>query len=130
LYIQQPLPEISDAQWLYQWDGEQALDIPELHGQLMLQPVHGSGIRQSLVEDGLTIRPRSGGERFRPAGDKHRRALKTIFQNHHIPPWERARLPLIFHGDSLLAVADIEISHLAAATDHEAGYRVIWQSVR
>lgn len=128
LYIQQPLPPVPASDWRYEWNGMHALDIPEIHGRLILQPRHGSGIRQSLVKAGLTVKPRRGGECCQPSGDAHRRDLKTIFQNHHIPPWERARMPLIYHGDELLAVADIVISQGASATAKEPGYEVVWQS--
>ena len=128
LYIRQPLPPVSAGDWQYEWSGMHALEIPEIHGRLILQPRHGSGIRQSLVKAGLTVKPRSGGESCQPAGDAHRRDLKTIFQNHHIPPWERARMPLIYHGDELLAVADIIICRDASVTGKEPGYEVVWQS--
>ncbi len=48
----------------------------------------------------------TGGERLRPAGDRHHRSLKALCQRAAIPPWERRRLPLVWHGEQLLAVAD------------------------
>lgn len=129
LYVQSPLPDIAGNEWQYHWDGLDSIEIPELHGRLKLRPSQGSGIRQSLVTNGLTVKPRSGGERCQPAGDNHHRELKVIFQNLHIPPWERERLPLIFQGDELLAIADLVISNQASVTSDETGYEVLWQRI-
>ena len=52
------------------------------------------------------MRWRRGGERLRPRGGGPSRALKTLLQEAEVPPAERARLPLIFAGARLLAVAD------------------------
>ncbi len=128
LYVMRPLRETMANDWQYQWDGMQVLEIPEIHGRLALKPSRGSGIRKSLVIAGLMVRPRTGGERCQPEGDDHRRELKAIFQNNQVPPWERARLPLIFHDEQLLAVADIVICQQASAAHGEEGYLVTWQS--
>jgi tRNA(Ile)-lysidine synthase len=54
--------------------------------------------------------------------------LKTIFQDHHVPPWEREKLPLIYSNDTLIAIGDIVVCDQAAVTGDSAGFRVIWQS--
>ena len=128
LYVLRPLPELTGKNWQYHWDGMQTLEIPEMHGCLALKPNHGAGIRKSLVTQGLVVRPRTGGERCQPEDDNHHRELKAIFQNYQVPPWERERLPLIFHDDELLAVADIVVCQQASAAHDEEGYLVTWQS--
>jgi tRNA(Ile)-lysidine synthase len=55
----------------------------------------------------LTLRARRGGERLRPAAGAARRTLKGLLQEARVPLQERARLPLIFCGDTLVAVADL-----------------------
>ncbi len=55
----------------------------------------------------LLVRYRRGGEHIRHRG--HLRELRTLLQSAAIPPWERERLPLVFAGDQLLAVAGIDI---------------------
>ena len=129
LYIQSPLPRIEHADWQYQWDGDGELHIPEYQGRLSLEACIGDGIQQNLVEDGLLVRPRSGGERCQPAGDSYRRELKVIFQQRGIPPWERERMPLIYQGDELLAIADLIVCESALAREHEPGYLVQWKSI-
>jgi len=128
LYIHSPLPRVSETQWHYEWDGKGILSIPELGGNLMLEACTAQGINHQFIEKGLIIRPRTGSERCQPAGDRHRRDLKTIYHNHDVPPWERERLPLIYAGDSLLAIADIVVCQQAEAAENEVGYRIIWQT--
>lgn len=130
LYIHSPLPPLIETPWRYEWDGKGELEVPELHGNLKLEPCDAHGISQQILEKGLTIKPRSGSERCQPAGDGHRRDLKTIYQKNEIPPWERERLPLIFAGDSLIAIADIVVCKQAQAAQDEIGYKVIWQKNR
>lgn len=50
---------------------------------------------------------RRGGERFRPRPEGPTRPLKKWLQEQQVPPWERDRLPLVFRGNELVAVADL-----------------------
>jgi tRNA(Ile)-lysidine synthase len=52
----------------------------------------------------LTIRWRRGSERLAPLGGAHHRELRLLFQELGVPPWQRARMPLIHAGDRLLLV--------------------------
>jgi tRNA(Ile)-lysidine synthase len=54
----------------------------------------------------LSIRLRCGGERLRPVRGGARRTLKSLLQEARVPLAERARLPLIYAGEQLVAVAD------------------------
>jgi tRNA(Ile)-lysidine synthase len=129
LYILASSPLIVDSQWQYDWDGKGLLEIPELYGNIRLEETQGSGISSEAIQQGLTIKPRSGGERCKPAGDSHTRSLKTIYQDHHVPPWEREKLPLIFSNDTLIAIADIVVCDQAAVSGDSAGFKIIWQSI-
>ncbi|WP_083930808.1 tRNA lysidine(34) synthetase TilS [Solimonas variicoloris] len=53
----------------------------------------------------LQLRFARGGERLRPAGDAHTRTLKQLCQAAGLPPWVRERMPLLYEGDELIAVA-------------------------
>lgn len=129
LYLLATLPPLSETHWCYEWDGTNTLEIPELHGRMSLEPAQGEGFRRQYAEQGLLIKPRVGGERCKPAGDDHRRELKTIYQDHSIPPWQRQRLPLVYADDSLIAIADIVVSDDASVATDEIGYKVIWQTI-
>jgi tRNA(Ile)-lysidine synthase len=54
----------------------------------------------------LAVRPRRGGERLRPVRGGARRALKSLLQEARVPLEERARMPLVYAGRRLVAVAD------------------------
>ncbi len=85
------------------WKGEARLALPALGGELRFRRVRGAGIDAARLGDGgLTVRLRSGGERLQPDARRPRRTLKNLFQEAGMPPWERARLPLIYCGRELI----------------------------
>lgn len=71
----------------------------------------------------LTVRYRRGTERFKPAGRGVSKRLKTLFQEHRIPPWQRDVWPLLFDGDLLAAVPDIGVAEKCAV---QAGWWPEW----
>ncbi|MHA7815544.1 MAG: tRNA lysidine(34) synthetase TilS [Pseudohaliea sp.] len=48
---------------------------------------------------------RRGGERLQLAGEPHRRRLKALLQDAAVPPWWRARLPLLIASDGRVLAA-------------------------
>ena len=92
------------------------LNLPGI-GQLRLQQRVGDGLRFTALADlSLTVQFRTGSERFRPAGRRHSQELKKLLQDAQIPPWQRDRLPLLYHQHELLAVVGLGI-----AAEHRAG---------
>jgi tRNA(Ile)-lysidine synthase len=67
-----------------------------------------------------------GGESFKPAGSVHRRDLRKWLQEHGVLPWMRQRLPLIYAGDRLVAVADLAVTADFAALPGEPAWRIEW----
>ncbi len=59
----------------------------------------------SLHWPALEVYQRAGGEQIK-LDDGHHHRLKKLYQQAGIPPWERDRLPLIYHRKKLIAVAD------------------------
>lgn len=98
LYAMAPLPALP-AGWSAEWDGVRPLPLPD-----------GRVLRLAAVSAPtvFSVRYRQGGERFRPAGQPHSRELRTLFQEHALPPWQRDRLPLVWRGQELVAVAGVE----------------------
>ncbi len=85
------------------WSGEPRLALPELGGELRFRRRRGAGIDPARLPAGeMTVRLRAGGERLQPDPRRPRRALKKLFQEAGIPPWERERLPLLFCGSNLV----------------------------
>lgn len=93
LYAMTPLSSLSPG-WEQCWDGLQPLPLPD-----------GRVLRMESAPELLRVSYRRGGERLRPAGQLQSRELKTLFQENAVPPWERERLPLLWRGDELVAVA-------------------------
>jgi len=94
-------------------------------GRLQLQRGAPAGLSESLVDAGLQLKFRAGGERFQPAGHTHTRTLKNLLQEEGIVPWMRDRLPLVYAGDRLVAVADL---WLAADAVSSPGVAVLWDN--
>ncbi|MGI9258726.1 MAG: tRNA lysidine(34) synthetase TilS [Gammaproteobacteria bacterium] len=79
-------------------------------GCIELHRTSGEGLPDAWVQQGLAVRFRAGGERFKPLHDAHSRSLKKWLQVEGIVPWMRSRIPLLYRGSSLVAVGDLVIS--------------------
>ena len=75
-------------------------------GTLSLQPRPSRPAGPRRAPRTLTIRPRRGGERLRPAAGARTKTLKSLLQDAHVPLNDRANLPLIFADERLIAVSD------------------------
>ncbi|MBV8911035.1 MAG: tRNA lysidine(34) synthetase TilS, partial [Gammaproteobacteria bacterium] len=79
----------------------------------------------------LTVRPRQGGERLRPGRGAARRTLKNLLQEARVPLALRMRLPLIFAGDRLIAVAGLWVDEAVQASAASAQRaRLLWSDSR
>jgi tRNA(Ile)-lysidine synthase len=116
------------ADWQSQWDGRHELVLPDGLGVLRSRSVVGEGIaRRHFDERAATVRGRSGGERMQPGTNRPRRMLKSLLQEHAIPPWERSRMPLVFFGDRLAWVPGVGVAAEFRATAREAGVAPEWE---
>ncbi|MFV2055760.1 MAG: tRNA lysidine(34) synthetase TilS [Thiohalomonadales bacterium] len=70
----------------------------------------------------LQVRFRQGGETCQPRGRAHRHKLKKLLQEMAIPPWQRDRLPLLFDGPQMVAVADLLVCEPYAVAKKQLGY--------
>jgi tRNA(Ile)-lysidine synthase len=99
--VQEPQPSTGTAWW--HWRRDRCIDLPG-GGRLWIEAHPAGAIALERLPGRLQIRFRAGGERLElPFGHK---ALKNLLQELDIPPWQRARLPLVQAGGKLLAVAD------------------------
>jgi len=111
-----------------EWNMAAPLPLPAAGGTLRVTPATGRGIRATAVgAAGVRVAWRQGGERCRPAGRGHRHALKKLFQEQGIPPWERDRIPLIYIDDTLAAVAGLWVCDPFQAGPAEPGLLVDWE---
>ena len=109
------------------WDGRRAFPIPELGGVLRFVRRSGSGLSLARVgETGLVIRRRQGGEKLRLRPKGATRSLKNLLQEARLPPWERERLPLVYCGDTLVAVPGLGVASGWQARKGEPGWVMRW----
>jgi tRNA(Ile)-lysidine synthase len=129
------LPAREDAAPLVRWPGVEVrryrdyLYLLKEHsdqefGELELVEGAAQGLSEAVVSAGLELRYRSGGEEFQPVGQTHTKKLKKLLQEEGIVPWMRDRLPLLYSGGRLVAVADL---WLAADAVSEPGTAVHWK---
>jgi tRNA(Ile)-lysidine synthase len=127
LYAQQPLPPHDPAMAL-PWNGVKPLALPPgVGGVLVPHLTEGRGLdakrlRQSLI----TICFRQGGERIHLVDRSHSCALKKLFQEQGIPPWQRDRIPMIYVDDKLVFVTRIGMAQDFAAEPGEKGVVIEW----
>ena len=122
LYLLEPLPAASPRGYSGEVSLARSWSGPE--GKLRLVSGSGRGLPANWAEAGLRVRFRKGGERFRPMGRRHSRPLKKWLQEAGVPPWLRARIPLLYREDALVAVGDLWVAHAAA---EKADGRTRWQ---
>lgn len=113
--LRPPLP----ADWSERWDGRLPLVLPT---------------GDTLALEGAQVLPgpsrtwaRRGGERITLPGRRHSHALKKLLQALDLPPWERARLPLLgTESGELMAAGDLLFSAEFQAWLQARGARLRW----
>ncbi len=105
LYLMHPL-QSHDASQTIRWKIDQPLVIESLGRTLMPEDLKDAGIAIPEGVSELTIKFREGGERLKPFGSKQHRSLKNLLHEAEVPPWERSRIPLLYHQDQLISVLD------------------------
>lgn len=114
--------------WSIPWCGETVLPLPQGCGVLHLVTGIGTGISTAMLQQGLvTIRCRVGGEQLRTDAARPRRTLKNLLQEAGVPPWQRARMPLLFCGEMLIWAPGIGIATGYAASENEDSISIAWQ---
>jgi tRNA(Ile)-lysidine synthase len=120
-YVMQNLGEF-DQNLVLPWHGEAGLEWPALNSRLIFRQTQGQGISLAKVQSApVTLRLRSGGETLRPHATAATRSLKNLLQEHHVPPWQRERLPLLYCGDELVSVVGVAVAAGFQASNPEPG---------
>ena len=108
------------------WRGEAKLDWPALNTHLLFEQAQGRGVSLGKLQRApVTLCLRQGGETLRPHPNAATRTLKNLLQEHHVPPWQRNRLPLLYCGDDLVCVPDVAIAAEYQAGPQEAGVQLV-----
>ena len=108
---------VCDLEW---YPRQRALELPAGLGRLELALDPHGPLDLDVIPEPLTVRLRRGGERLRLRRGGPRRLLKSLLQESRVPHADRARIPLLWSGDRLLAAADLWVD---AAVRAESGQR-------
>lgn len=119
------IPDIAEQQAKLLLPDGHAVELMPGMGALRLKSAAATGIDPRLARDGIRIRYRQGGEEVRLAGHACTHKLKKLLQQDGILPWMRDRLPLLYAGDELVAIADLWIADGSAA---QGGLEVLWDN--
>ena len=119
-----PVLPVPDPGYRMDWSLDKPLRLPAAGGILTARPGIGNGLKAGAS---VQVRYRQGGEICRPSGRNHHHALKKLYQERGIPPWERERIPLIYVDRKLAAVAGLWICEPFQARAGEAGMEIDWQ---
>ncbi len=90
--------------------------------KLIATRVLGQGLRVSLDE--LAVRYRKGGERIQLPHHTHHSDLKKLLQQWRVPPWQRATIPLLYAGETLVAIVGFVIAEGWQAGAEQLGWVV------
>jgi tRNA(Ile)-lysidine synthase len=108
------------------WSGQDAL--PWADGRVCFVEVSGQGLRRdALLGKPAQLCSRQGGERLQPDPRRPRRTLRNLLQESAVPPWERARLPLLWVDGRLAWVGGIGCDAAFACPAGEAGVLPVWE---
>ena len=122
LYLMTVIPELSTDAASCIWNIQKPCHYQGL-GTLYAVLEHGSGIKVHINQ--LHVRFRVKGESVHFAGRVS--SLKKLFQEYGVPPWERYRIPLLFHENKLIEIPGYVIDHRFIAKNQESGNRIVWR---
>jgi tRNA(Ile)-lysidine synthase len=121
LHVSRPLPPLPAP---LPWSTSVPCALPDPLGELALQSCAGRGIARERIPS-LRVCFRSGGELVKVAG-RPTRPLKKILQDAGVPPWLRERIPLLYAGNELVAVADLLVCEGWLEKNAETCCRIVW----
>jgi len=114
-----------DSNLRLSWRGEAELAWSALGSCIEFRQGIGQGVSLAKLQGAeISVRLRQGGETLRPFAHAATRTLKNLLQEHHVPPWQRDRLPLLYCGDVLVCVPGVAIAAEYQAEKGEAAVRI------
>jgi tRNA(Ile)-lysidine synthase len=127
LYLMRSLP-CRDPRDEWRWDLDAPFQLPGAGVCLHARRATGVGLAVERLTVPVTVRWRRGGEVCRLPGRSHHHSLKKLFQEKHIPPWQRSRIPLVYADGCLAAVVGLWYCEPFCARPSEPGVEVLTRS--
>ncbi len=123
LLLLKPVDDASRDSVVLQWQAEEEIAIASWGGVLRFTAVNGEGFDPGWLRAmPLEVRPRGGGERFKPHAARPSKTLKRLFQDAGVAEFERGRLPLLWRDGQLIYVARLGAD--VRFTEHD-GERIV-----
>ena len=130
VYAFPALPE-PDQEFCVEWQGEASIELSALGGTLYFETGIGQGLSLGKLQgERVTIRLRRGAERICIDAKRPTRSLKNLLQEQELPPWQRDRLPLLFCGESLIAIPGVGVECAYQAKPEETALILKWITAR
>ena len=111
---------------LMNWSIDEPLVLDENGSTLAATIAKGKGLSLKKCNKNLNVQFRKGGESIRPVGHKITKKLKKLFQEDHILPWTRDKIPLLYKKNELIGVGDLWFSQNYIASAEEDGFLINW----
>ena len=111
---------------LMHWSIDEPLILDENGSSLAAIMAIGKGLSLKKCNKNLDVQFRKGGESIRPVGHKITKKLKKLFQEDHILPWTRDKIPLLYKKNELIGVGDLWFNQNYIASEEENGFLVNW----
>lgn len=104
------------------WQGEPQLHLEQAQCRVLMTPAQGAGLSAERLQHAhVELGVRRGGEHMRMVKNGPHRSLKNLLQEAHIPPWQRACVPLLWCDGKLAWVSGIGFGVDFLASPDEMG---------
>ena len=113
------------------WDGE-TVRLDEVDIRLRCERGRGVGLRLDLLDRApLELRWTHGQARVAPSeAGPHRRRVRVLLQEQGVPPWERARIPMIFSQGEFICMPGVITAQAYVAGPSVSGARIVLEDLR
>ena len=125
-FLEQTELQPNQSNQLMNWSIDKPLILDENGSTLAATMAKGQGLSLKKCNKNLDVQFRRGGESIRPVGHKITKKLKKLFQEDHIFPWARDKIPLLYKKNELIGVGDLWFNQNYIASAEEDGFLVNW----
>ena len=134
LVLRDPTPTVKATDALVKvldWQGQEEMSLGIWGGVLRFEACQDNedGFdAEKLMAGNLEVRPRKGGEKIKLHRLRPSKNLKHLFQAAGVPPFDRARLPLVWLNDELIYAAGLgmEVRSFADKDLVKNRVRLVW----